>query len=59
MIFPFTLIINLIDLEYVLRTNSMKMLEMLPKFEILSKVSQFSNLDSNYANITNNVNSKY
>ena len=60
-IFPFTLISNLLDLEYVLTTNSMKMLEMLPKFEILSKVSKFSSLDSNDidANITNNVDCKY
>ncbi len=55
-IFPFTLVSNVLDLEYVNISDSMRMLELLPKFEILAEVSKFSNLSSN--DIDSNINSQ-
>ena len=57
---PFTLNSNT-DLDNITNSDSMKMYEMLPTFEILSEVSKFNNLDSYDVdiNITNNVSCKY
>ena len=59
--FPFILTSDEADIENITNSDSMKMFENLPKFEIKSKISKFSNLGSNDIdnNLTNNVNCKY
>ena len=57
---PFILISDN-DYENLLESDSMKMLELLPRFQVLSEVSKISDLNSHDidANISQNVNCKY
>ena len=59
-IFPFTLS-DSIELQNIHNSNSMRMLNSLPTFEIVTEVSKFANLDCNDVdiNITNNINCRY
>ena len=59
-IFPFTLS-DSIELQNIQNSNSMRMLNSLPTFEIVYEVSKFANLDCNDVdlNITNNINCRY
>ena len=59
-IFPFTLS-DITELQNIQNSNSMRMLNSLPTFEILTEVSKFANLGCNDIdlNISNNINCRY
>ena len=59
-LFPFTLS-DSIELQNIQNSNSMRMLDALPTFEVVNEVSKFANVDCNDVdlNIINNINCRY